>query len=48
VREIVEAGPDYSLIVLSDTSRTGLQRLIVGSVSIKILKEAHNSVMVVR
>src|SRR5512132_4332854 len=35
VQEIVEAGPDYSLIVVSDTSVSGLQRLFMGSVTMK-------------
>ena len=48
VREIVEAGPDYSLIVVSDTNLSGLQRLLMGSVTMKVLKEAYNSVMIAR
>ncbi len=48
VREIVEAGPDYSVVVVSDTSKSGLQRLIVGSIAFKVLQQSHNSVMVVR
>lgn len=48
VREIVEAGPDYSLIVVSDTEVSGLQRFFMGSVTMKVLKEAYNSVMIAR
>jgi len=48
VREIVEAGPDYSLIVVSDSDVSGLQRILMGSVTMKVLKEAYNSVMVAR
>jgi nucleotide-binding universal stress UspA family protein len=48
VKEIVEAGPDYSLIVLSDSAASGLQRFFKGSVTLKVLKEAYNSVMIVR
>ncbi len=48
VREIVEAGPDYSLIVVSDSNVSGLQRFLTGSVSMKVLKEAYNSVMIAR
>lgn len=48
VREIVEAGPDYSLIVVSDTGLSGLQRFFIGSVAFKVLKAAHNSVMIAR
>jgi nucleotide-binding universal stress UspA family protein len=48
VREIVEAGPDYSLIVVSDTPMSGLQRFFKDSVGLKVLREAYNSVMIVR
>ncbi len=48
VKKIVEAGLDYSLIVLSDTSRSGLKRFFMGSVAFKVMEEAHNSVMIVR
>lgn len=48
VREIVEAGPDYSLIVVSDSDVSGLQRFLSGSVPMKVLKEAYNSVMIAR
>lgn len=47
-REIIEAGPDYSLIVVSDSDVSGLQRLLSGSVTMKVLKEAYNSVMIAR
>jgi len=48
VDEIIEAGPDYSLIVLSESGKTGLQRFFMGSVAFKVLENAHNSVMIVR
>jgi nucleotide-binding universal stress UspA family protein len=48
VTEIVEAGPDYSLIVVSDAGVSRLQRFFMGSVGLKVLKEAYNSVMIVR
>lgn len=48
VDEIIEAGPDYSLIVVSDSSKTGLQRFFMGSVAFKVMENAHNSVMIVR
>ncbi|MCB2101421.1 MAG: universal stress protein [Rhodobacterales bacterium] len=48
VKEICETGVDYSLIVLSDTARTGLKRFFMGSVAFKVLEEARNSVMIVR
>ena len=48
VEEIVETGPDYSLIVLADGGKNGLERFFVGSVALKVMQSAHNSVMVVR
>ena len=48
VDEIVEAGVDFSVIVLSETSKTGIQRFFMGSVALKVLENAHNSVMIVR
>ncbi len=48
VEEIIEAGPDFSLIVVSDTSKTGLRRFFMGSVAFKVMENAHNSVMIVR
>lgn len=46
--EIVEAGPDYSLIVLSASSASGLKQFFIGSTAYKIMEEAYNSVMIVR
>ena len=48
VDAIIEAGPDYSLIVVSESGRTGLQRFFMGSVAFKVMENAHNSVMIVR
>ncbi len=48
VDEIVEAGPDYSLIVLSGTAKSGLQRFFMGSVAFQVMEHAHNSVLIVR
>ena len=48
VDEIIETGPDYSLIVLSESGKTGLQRFFMGSVAFKVMENAHNSVMIVR
>ena len=48
VDEIIEAGPNYSLIVVSESGRTGLQRFFMGSVAFKVMENAHNSVMIVR
>ncbi|NQV46617.1 MAG: universal stress protein [Rhodospirillaceae bacterium] len=48
VDQIVEAGPDYSVIVVSDTSKTGLQRFFQGSIAYKVMQESFTSVMIVR
>ena len=48
VDEIIDAGTDYSVIVMSDSGKSGLKRLILGSVATKVLQEAYTSVMVVR
>jgi len=48
VDEIIEVGADYSLIVVSDSGKSGLQRFFMGSVAFKVLEHSHNSVMVVR
>ncbi len=48
IEEIIEAGSDYSLIVVSDTGKTGLQRFFMGSVAFKVMENALNSVMIVR
>ncbi|MBL4615713.1 MAG: universal stress protein [Magnetovibrio sp.] len=48
VNEIVEAGPDYSLIVIADSGKTGLERFFMGSVALKVMQNAFNSVMIVR
>ncbi len=48
VEEIIELGPDYSLIALSDTGKSGLGRFFMGSVAFKVMERAYNSVMIVR
>ncbi len=48
VDEIIEAGSNYSLIVVSESSKTGLQRFFMGSVAFKVMENAHNSVLVAR
>ena len=48
VDEIIEAGPDYSLIVVSESSKSGLKRFFMGSVAFKVMENAHNSVMITR
>ena len=48
VNEIIDAGPDYSLIVVSESSKSGLKRFFMGSVAFKVMENAHNSVMIAR
>jgi nucleotide-binding universal stress UspA family protein len=48
IDKIIEAGSDYSLIVVSESSKTGLQRFFMGSVAFKVMENAHNSVLIVR
>jgi len=48
VEEIVEAGLDYSLIVVSDTGKSGIKRFFMGSVAFKVLQKSYTSVMIVR
>lgn len=48
VEQIIEAGEDYSLILVGETGRTGLKRFFMGSVAFKVLEYANKSVMVVR
>lgn len=48
VEEICAVGANHSVIVLSDTGRSGLQRFFMGSVAFKVLETAQNSVMIVR
>lgn len=48
VEEICKVGADYSVIVLSDTGKSGLARFLMGSVAFKVTQNATNSVMIVR
>ncbi|MEG3618140.1 universal stress protein [Magnetovibrio sp. PR-2] len=48
IDEIIEAGPEYSLLVVADGGKSGLERFFVGSVAQKVIQGAHNSVMIVR
>ena len=48
VEEIIELGPEYSLIVLSESSKSGLKRFFIGSVAFKVMENAHNSVLIAR
>ena len=48
VEEIIETGAGHSVIVLSETSKTGLKRFFMGSVAFSVMQDAKNSVMIVR
>jgi nucleotide-binding universal stress UspA family protein len=48
IEEIIDVGRNYSLIAVAASSKTGLQRFFLGSVSFQVLEHADNSVMVVR
>jgi nucleotide-binding universal stress UspA family protein len=48
VEEIIELGPEYSLIVLSESNKSGLKRFFMGSVAFKVMENAHNSVLIAR
>ena len=48
VEEIIKAGPNYSLIVVSESGKTGLQRFFMGSVAFKVMENAHNSETTIR
>lgn len=48
VDEIVDEGKNYSMIVVSDTSRSGLKRFFMESVAFKVLEKSKHSVMVMR
>lgn len=48
VEKIIEEGKNYSVIVMSSTSRTGLRRFFTTSPSFEVLQKAHNSVMIAR
>lgn len=48
IEEIIDVGRNYSLIAVSASSKTGLQRFFMGSVSFQVLEHAQNSVMIVR
>lgn len=48
VEMIIEAGNDYSIIVMGDTGKTGLKRYFMGSVAFKVMEYAERSVMIIR
>ena len=46
--EIIEAGKDYSFIVVGSTGKTSLQRFFLGSVSFKVMEYSETSVIITR
>lgn len=48
VEKIVEAGREYSVIVMSGTTRKGWRRFFTSSVAYQVLERAQNSVMIAR
>ena len=48
IDEIIDVGRNYSLIAVSASSKSGIQRFFMGSVSFQVLEHAENSVMIVR
>ncbi|MEL7490993.1 MAG: universal stress protein [Pseudomonadota bacterium] len=48
VKEIIERGKPFSVIVMADSDIKGLRRFFQTSVAYDVLKQAHNSVMIIR
>jgi nucleotide-binding universal stress UspA family protein len=48
VEKIIDEGKQYSVIVMSSTTKTGLRRFFVTSTSYEVLQRAQNSVMIAR
>ena len=48
VEQIVDAGREYSVIVLGDSGKGTMNRILGGGVSTDVLRLAHNSVMIMR
>jgi len=48
VEQIVDAGKDYSVIVLGDSGKGTINRILGGGVSTDVMRLAHNSVMIIR
>ena len=46
--EIINAGKNYSFIVVGSTGKTSIQRFFMGSVSFKVMEYAKNSVIITR
>ena len=48
VEQIVEAGKEYSVIVLGDSGKGTMNRILAGGVSTNVMRLAQNSVMIIR
>ena len=48
VKAIVDASPNYDIIVMGTLGRTGLAKLMMGSVAERVVRYAHCPVLVVR
>ncbi len=48
IEQIIETGPDYSLIVVSDTEKGRIERFFNKSVAYGVMQQAFNSVMILR
>ena len=48
VEQIIDAGKDYSVIVLGDSGKGTIARILGGGVSTDVMRLAHNSVMIMR
>jgi len=48
VEQIVEAGKDYSAIVLGGSTKSTLQRMVSSSIPLDVVRKAPNSVMIIR
>ena len=48
VKKIVEASKDHDLVVMGTLGRTGMSKLLLGSVAERVVRHAHCPVLVVR
>ena len=48
VEQIIDAGKNYSVIVLGDSGKGTMTRILGGGVSTDVMRLAHNSVMIMR
>jgi len=48
VEQIIDAGKNYSVIVLGDSGKGTISRMLAGGVSTDVMRLAHNSVMIIR